>query len=174
MGAQVIRARGAFAPASKSEIDSRDVLDSIRHLVRSLRESSRAAEKKVGLSGAQLFVLQTLARSGSLSLNEVAALTLTHQSSVSVVISRLVAKRLVSRAPAPDDGRRLQLTLTASGRALLRRSPGVAQEQLIDGLRRMSGPERRLLALSLRRLLDRMGVAGDAPMFFEEDAHGKR
>jgi hypothetical protein len=40
--------------------DIRIVLDSIRRIVQALRVSSRAAEKTVGLSGAQLFLLQQL------------------------------------------------------------------------------------------------------------------
>ncbi len=64
------------------------MLDAIRRIVQALRESSRAAEKRVGLSGAQLFVLQTLGESPGLSLNELAERTRTHQSSVSVVVTQ--------------------------------------------------------------------------------------
>ena len=156
-----------------AERETRQVLDAIRRLVRSLRESSRAAEKRVGLSGAQLFVLQALDRSGPLSVNELAAATVTHQSSVSVVVARLVAQGLVSRFQSARDRRRLDLSLTAKGRKLLRRSPGAAQERLIDGLRRMSGAERQTLAASLQRLVKRMGIESGAPsMFFEEPARG--
>jgi DNA-binding MarR family transcriptional regulator len=66
------------------------VLDSIRQIVRLLREGSRDSEERVGLSAAQLFVLQKLDPDEPLSLNELSARTLTHQSSVSVVVSRLV------------------------------------------------------------------------------------
>ena len=153
--------------------ETRQVLDAIRRLVRSLRESSRAAEKRVGLSGAQLFVLQVLDRNGALSVNELAAATVTHQSSVSVVVARLVGHGLVSRVQSSGDRRRLELSLTVKGRKLLRRSPGVAQERLIDGLRRMSSTERRTLAASLVRLVKRMGIEAAAPsMFFEEPARG--
>src|SRR5215217_2732988 len=65
--------------------DVRAVLDAIRRIVRVLRVSSRAAEKQVGLSGAQLFVLHKLEDAPALSLNELADRTRTHQSSVSVV-----------------------------------------------------------------------------------------
>ncbi len=157
------------AHLNKTDRPTREVLDAIRQLVRSLRESSREAEKKVGLSGAQLFVLQTLARGTPLSLNELAAATATHQSSVSVVVSRLVKRSLVARDRSNADGRRLDLTLTKAGRALIRRSPRVAQQQLLEGLRRLSPSERETLASSLRRLVARMGLADRKPsMFFEE------
>ncbi|HWB54702.1 MAG TPA: helix-turn-helix domain-containing protein, partial [Tepidisphaeraceae bacterium] len=72
------------------------ILDEIRRLVRFLRVSARAAEKYLGISGAQLFILQTLDQSdGPLSVNELAERTRTHQSSVSVVVQKLVNQKLV-------------------------------------------------------------------------------
>jgi hypothetical protein len=41
--------------------ETRAILDAVRRIVRALHESSRAAEKTLGVTGAQLFVLQTLA-----------------------------------------------------------------------------------------------------------------
>ncbi|MGZ3406901.1 MAG: MarR family transcriptional regulator, partial [Polyangia bacterium] len=94
---------------------SQRVLDSIRRIVRLLREGSRASEESVGLSAAQLFVLQKLDPEQPLSLNELAARTLTHQSSVSVVVSRLVERGLVLRRPAASDARRLELLPSKRG-----------------------------------------------------------
>src|SRR5436190_7860869 len=99
--------------------ETRTVLDGVRRIVRTLHESSRASEKAVGLSGAQLFVLQTLADLPGASLNALAERTHTHQSSVSTVVSRLVERGLVLRAPAAADARRLELRLSAEGRRLI-------------------------------------------------------
>ena len=66
---------------------ARDVLDSLRRIVRSLLESSRRAEQQLGITGAQLFVLEKLAAARALSLNELAERTHTHQSSVSTVVT---------------------------------------------------------------------------------------
>src|SRR5262245_26838320 len=115
----------------------RDVLDGVRRIVRSLHETSRAAEKALGLSGAQLFVLQTLADAPGLSLNDLAARTHTHQSSVSTVVARLVERGLVLRAAAMDDARRLELRVSAEGRRLVSRAPDAAQARLIDALEQM-------------------------------------
>src|SRR5262245_18080162 len=51
------------------ELDMRALLDALRHLVRELRQSATAAERRLGISGAQLFVLQNLARKKARSLN---------------------------------------------------------------------------------------------------------
>src|SRR6185295_14617640 len=101
--------------SNTSSRHAREVLDAIRQIVQALRQSSRAAEKHAGLSGAQLFVLQAVAESPGLSLNELAERTRTHQSSVSAVVSRLVSSGLVRRVTAEDDARRAEIRLSAAG-----------------------------------------------------------
>ena len=96
--------------------DVRAVLDGVRRIVQNLRESSRWAEKNLGMSGAQLFVLQKLAESPAQSLNALAALTHTHQSSVSTVVNRLVQRGLVTRTrPGPTAGRSSWICPRADG-----------------------------------------------------------
>jgi DNA-binding MarR family transcriptional regulator len=139
-----------------------DVIDSVRAIVRTLRVSGRAAEQAVGLHGAQLFVLQKLAEAPAQSLAELASRTLTDPSSVSVVVSRLVARRLVSRSVSPEDGRRVIIALTPAGRATLRRAPEAAQAQLMGAAERL--PRRELLALAagLRKLVSKLPDTRDA------------
>jgi DNA-binding MarR family transcriptional regulator len=153
---------------------ARGVLDAIRRIVRALRESSRDAEAKLGLSGAQLFVLQRLASAPApLSLNELADRTLTHQSTVSVVVTRLVAGGLVSRGRDGGDGRRVEIALTARGRAALKRAPAAAQDRLIAALGAVGPTARRTLARELGRLIEAMALPAQAPpMFFEPARKG--
>lgn len=152
-----------------SEEPVRAVLDSVRRIVRALRESSREAERKVGISGAQLFVLQQLAGGPARSVSELAARTLTHQSSVSVVVQRLVSARLVARSPSRSDRRRAELRLTPRGQDLLRSTPPLAQERLIRAVRALSARRRAQLASGLSEVAGRMRLGAGAPgMFFEE------
>lgn len=156
-------------PSSSADDDARAILDSIRRLVQALREGGRAAERAVGLSGAQLFVLEQLASARALSLNELAARTLTHQSSASVVVRKLARKGLLERRAAASDRRRIELAITAAGRRALSKAPATAQELLLDGVRRLGPSARRGLARSLATLVARLPrEAGPPPMFFEE------
>ncbi|MBX6330415.1 MAG: winged helix DNA-binding protein [Gemmatimonadaceae bacterium] len=157
-------ARGG-APRSA---DFAAALDAIRRIVQALRVSARAAERRLGVSGAQLFVLHTLADAPAESLNDLAARTFTHQSSVSVVVDRLVRRHLVSRTRSPEDGRRVVLALTPSGRALLRSAPEVAQIRLISALRGLPAQDRKALARILGEVVRAMG-AREAPALFFDD-----
>jgi len=157
-------------PPERWTDEANGVLDDLRRIVRALRESSRHAESTLGVTGAQLFALRALADSRPLSLNELAARTRTHQSTVSVVAGRLVDRGLVRRTRSESDGRRIELTLTSRGRALLERAPLAAQDKLIEGLDSMPRKEREHLAISLRALVRAMQLEDEAPaMFFEDE-----
>ena len=110
-----------------------------------------------------------------LSVGELANLTFTHQSTVSGVVSALVARGLVTRRPARDDARRVEVTLTAAGRSLLATAPVTVQTQLVRGLGRLDASTRAVLADALELWLAESGLGGHpAPLFFEPDAAGSR
>jgi DNA-binding MarR family transcriptional regulator len=149
--------------------DTTLILNHLRRIVRALRESSRAAERRHGVTSAQLFVLRALTGRRPLSLNEVAARTHTHQSTVSTVVKRLVGRRLVHRTVSDVDARCVQLQLTARGRGVLDRAPLAAQDALIAGVDALSAKDRRQLATALGALTTAMGFDAAAPAMFFED-----
>ncbi len=147
---------------------SQAVLDCIRQIVHALEVGSRAAQRVVGLSGAQMFVLQTLAAGEAMSVNELAAHSHTHQSSVSVVVRRLVQANLVKRSPSAADNRQLELTVTKAGRLALDSSFVTPQEQLITALRRLTPARLAKLHSLLQEVVSLSGMdSGAPPMFFE-------
>ena len=171
MGAQPSRAAAKKKPAPRNRAKPgvREVLNSLRHIVRSLRVASRTAEQRVGLSGAQLFVLQCLARSSPCSVNELAGRTATDQSSVSVVVSRLVAAGHVRRVVSKADRRRVELTLTRTGSDLLEAAPEVAQDRLLVALEQLPKKDLQALSRILARVVQTAEVARETPaLFFEE------
>jgi DNA-binding MarR family transcriptional regulator len=161
---------GAHAlPPSTSDL--RQALDAFRAIVQALRTSSRDIERRVGLTGAQLFALQQLAAAPGASINDLAARTFTHQSSVSVVVQRLTERRLVAKVAAREDRRRVRLTLTEAGRAILRRSPQPVQDRLIAGIKALNTEQRALLSTALTDIARAMGARTEKPsMLFEDGA----
>lgn len=152
----------------------RGVMDALRRVVRDLRLTARDAERAAGISGAQLFVLQSLADESAASLNALAERTLTNQSSVSVVVKRLVTRKLVSRSPSTVDARRVELALTAAGRRLLARCPEPTQMRLLAALRRLTARELDGLRRGVGALVREMGL-GDttARMLFDDESPGR-
>ena len=132
-------------------------MDALRRIIQILRASAGAAQHDFGLTGAQLFVLEELGAAPGLSVNELAARTFTHQSSVSLVVQRLVRQGLVEKAGAPHDRRRVELKVTGAGRAIVRRAPHVAQQRLLEGIARLPARDRRALAKALAAIASHMG-----------------
>lgn len=160
----------ASAHAAPGDDEVTRAVDALRRIVRAVRHSARRAERELGLSGAQLFVLQQLGASPVHSLNELAGRTRTHQSSVSVVVRRLVTRGLVTRTRSPEDTRRVELGLSKAGRALLRRLPPVAQIQLIRAIGELPLSKRRDLADLLELVVRRMGLAASHASMMYTDA----
>lgn len=165
---------GALAPNSLQTVQQSDdiarSMNAIRSVVRALRLNTRRIEARLGISLAQLFVLQQLAEKPADSLNELAERTATHQSSVSVVVRRLVDRGLVTRVAATSDRRRVQIALTTDGKALLRNAPRTVQNDLITGMSRMSVEQQSALAELLETWVLAAGIdLASPPMIFEDE-----
>jgi DNA-binding MarR family transcriptional regulator len=173
MGANT-NARRAGRQTTPRPGTTQEVLDAIRRIVQTLRESSRRAERRAGLSGAQLFVLHKLAEHPRSSVNELAAHTHTHQSSVSAVVTRLVEQGLVQRAPSESDGRRVELTLSAQGRRAAARVPDPAQARLVASIEQLAPARRRQRAATLSEVANTIAGGDGAPAMFFEERRGRR
>lgn len=148
-------------------------LVAIRRLVRTLRTSASAVERETGLSSAQLFLLKILSEAPAESVNDLAARTMTDQSSVSVVVARLESKGLVERNPSLVDARRTTVALTSEGRELIQGAPITVQGRLIAALLQFPSNDRAQLTRLLTQLTTLLGAGNDSAMFlFEDDATG--
>jgi DNA-binding MarR family transcriptional regulator len=155
--------------AAAEQRDGASALDSMRRIVRALGISARTAEQSIGVTGAQLLVLRMLDAHPAQSLNELATLTFTHQSTVSVVVERLVSRGFVSRARSETDGRRVVLGLTPAGRRALRHAPPPVQMRLIAAINALPPGRRRALAQVLGAIVKDMDLTeGPAGFMFEE------
>ena len=157
--------------------DGAKALQAVRGLVASLARTARLVEQRTGMSNAQVFLLQQIAAESDLSVNELAARAMTHQSTASVVLSRLERRGLVQRVRSPDDARSVVLRLTPAGRRLLRRAPAPATSAIVAAIGRLSPREVRMLRGGLAALAREAGFTiDDSPMLFQEgdDSAGRR
>jgi DNA-binding MarR family transcriptional regulator len=153
--------------ARPTRSDAAQVITGVRRLDRGLRLAAREVERVTGMSAAQLFVLEQLASEPAASIGHLASRTLTDRSSVSVIVDRLVALRLVSRVQSSGDRRRAEVRITRAGRAVLDRAPTPPAEMLVAALKRMSASDVRRLSVALRNLNLSLGFE-EAPFLFEE------
>src|SRR5689334_5294175 len=146
-------------------------INALRRMVRGLRAAAEAVERDLKLSAAQLFVMSELGNSPNQSVKDLAKVTMTTHSTVSEVVSGLLAKGLVTRSVDPRDARRSVLRLTRQGANLLRRSPRAIQQDLIEGFGSLRPTERRALAVGLEKWIEASGLgATPSAMLFEKSA----
>jgi DNA-binding MarR family transcriptional regulator len=158
-----------------SNAEVRMALDAFRRIVQALRTGGSDGRARARISHAQRFALQQIANHPRASINDVAALTFTHQSSVSVVVQRLVARRLVAKVAASDDRRRQRLVITARGRRVLARAPAAAvPERLVTAISSLPSSGRRAFVRALHRIAGEVAPAGPPPMFLEGLTKRKR
>jgi MarR family transcriptional regulator, lower aerobic nicotinate degradation pathway regulator len=159
-----------------ADADVRAVLDSLRRIVQALRAGTRDTGRGA-LSTAQLFALEQIARHPGVSINDLADLTFTHQSSVSVVVQRLVERRLVVRLPSAGDRRRSQLEATPAGQRFLRTAPDIVQQRLIAGITALPPRDRTRIVgglTDLARIVAPVEGSTAPPMLFEDSRRRRR
>ena len=74
-----------------------------------------------GISGAQYEILMLVSRADGLSIGEVAARMHRSGAFITIEANKLVAAGILEKASDPDDGRKVLLTTTSKGYALLER-----------------------------------------------------
>src|SRR6476646_8901586 len=158
----------SLSPISSEPRSTERSMNAIRGIVRALRINTRAIELKMGISLTQLFVLQQLSELPAESLNVLAERTATHQSSVSVVVRRLVDRGYVTRTTSTTDKRRIEIGLTPEGRKLLEDAPSTIQTQLVNALRQMGRDDQTTLAELLERWLTTAKIDLAAPPMLGE------
>ncbi len=149
--------------------EGRKALQAVRGLVAALNQTARVIEQRTGITNAQLFLLQSIAAEPNLSVTALASRAMTHQSTASIVLSRLERRGLVRRARAELDGRSVVLMLTEKGRRVLQRAPKTATTEIVRAIARLSPREVRMLRLGVCALGREADFkCDDSPMLFQE------
>jgi DNA-binding MarR family transcriptional regulator len=161
-------------PRQLSIADRAQALEGVRALVAALSHSARAVERRTGVTNAQLFLLQQLASSDSLSVNDLAARARTQQSTVSIVVARLVSAGLASKRRSDDDGRVAVISIAPKGRRLLAHAPVPPTSELLRAIEALSDRHARALADGLRALVDALGLSPPPVTMLFEHAPTRR
>ena len=149
--------------AAPGQADNRDA--SILHLVKQVQYKAYLRLEEVfrplGITAVQFRILTTLSALPATSSAELARLYDVKPQTMIKQVAMLETKKLIERATAEDNRRRLELRLTPAGEKVLRecRESSLAVErQILDPL---GADEQRLLSGLLARLLLAMDGAPD-------------
>ena len=123
-----------------------DIIDNVRRIFQVVQEHSKKAKRETGLTGPQLWAIKVIAGSSAIKVSDLARGMYLHPATVVGILNRLEKVGLIERSRKDSDRRIVRITLTQMGRALVKKSPEVAQGLLVAGLETLS--LRRLMSLS--------------------------
>lgn len=129
----------------------------LREVIRAFNVATKNLERRLGLSGAQLEILEQLKENHGLTPSDLACRTATDQSTASAVTKRLADSGLIERRKEDGDRRRTALTLTEQGEAVLAAAPPSVPARLRRAFMDMAQGDRVTLTVLLERWL---GLAG--------------
>jgi DNA-binding MarR family transcriptional regulator len=116
--------------------------------------------REIGVTGPQRLVLRVVGLYPGISAGEAAALLHVHPSTLTGVLKRLVAQRLLARVPDPADRRRAVLRLTARGVRANAVGSGTVEVAVAEALDGVTDRDRSATRRVLTRLTDHLHAAG--------------
>ncbi len=106
-----------------SEDPATETLKRFRIIYGAVRKHSQNIEKACGVGGAQIWVLDNLARHPGMRVTQLARAMSIHPSTASNLLDKLERAGLLRRQRNSDDQRVVELYLTDAGQAVLDRAP---------------------------------------------------
>ena len=133
-------------------------LQAIRRIIRAVDSFSHRLESQHGVTVPQLSCLAHIAASGPQSLTELATAVVISPSTAVGIVDRLVRKGLATRLRSDVDRRRVLISASPKGQALVKASPSPLQDRLATALDGLPEIEQAAIALSLERVVGLMGI----------------
>lgn len=129
-------------------------------VVHALDRTSKRMFDDLGVTGPQRLALRVVGLFPGMSASDLAQLLHVHPSTLTGVLQRLVAQRLIHRSDDPCDRRRAVLRLTKRGEHVNAARHGTVETSIAHGLAGISRSDH----LATRRVLERLAAHLDAAL----------
>jgi len=139
---------------SSNEKVIKEIVESIRRLVRAEYLDSQKMSKQYGLTGPQSLVLRLLIKNGALSSADLSRQMYVTPSNITGIIDRLEKKGLVERIRKQGDRRVALITLTQSGQELGITIPDPIEKKIVNQLADLEVEHLQILAVAMNQILN--------------------
>ncbi|MCJ8501660.1 MarR family winged helix-turn-helix transcriptional regulator [Desulfatitalea alkaliphila] len=145
----------------------REMLASLRKITQAISLHSRDLQRRYGLTGPQLILLNEIARHAEISVSELARLISVSQATVTEVLNRLEKMGLVTKSRDTRDKRRIMITTTPDCDQILDSAPPPLQEAFIERFAKLEQWEQLMILAALKRVVHLMSAEQieAAPLF---------
>jgi DNA-binding MarR family transcriptional regulator len=100
-----------------------ETLRKFRIIIGAVRQHARVLEAACGISGAQVWMLETIAEKPDITVSQVSQVLSVHISTASNLLDKLARAGLIERLRSEEDRRVVRLRLADAGRAIVERAP---------------------------------------------------
>ena len=152
-------------PENESVI--KEIVGSIRKLVRAVYLDAQKMSRQFGLTGQQSQVLRMLLNGGSMSSANLSRLMYVTPSNITGIIDRLERKGLVERIRKEGDRRVALITLTETGKALSGTIPDPIEKRLINELIDLDKDHVQFISMALNQILHLIDVKDVEETYWE-------
>lgn len=135
-----------------------ETVEMLHRIFQAIDVFSRQALRDFGVTGPQIWALRTIAESQVVRMGDLAQRMHLHMSTVTGIIDRLEAGRLVTRVRGAVDARVMEIRLTAKGRSILARAPEPPRSKAARGLQRLSTKDLQSVRAALLMIARAMDV----------------
>lgn len=134
------------------------ILRSLRRIIRAIDQHSRRLSNQLNLTVPQLVCLRQLVLTGPSTPGKLASKVYLSQATVTGILDRLESRELIKRERSHPDRRRVNVSLTDSGRRLAEEMPWPLQERFASRLAAMPVSGQKTIDRALKQIVDMMEV----------------
>ena len=134
----------------------RQVLVSLRRIIRATDLQSKRMVKASGLTIPQVMVLQAIHTLGDVTVKRISDDVSLSQATVTTILNRLEDRQLVERVRSQLDRRVVNARLTQAGRQVLLSAPPLLHEKFIERFESLEDWEQTQILSSLQRVASMM------------------
>ncbi|MCB1760707.1 MAG: MarR family transcriptional regulator [Gammaproteobacteria bacterium] len=138
-----------------------EVLLLLRRVIRAIDLHSRSLIGSHGLTAPQAIILKELARSGVLTVGEIASRVALGKATVTDILKRLESRGLIRRNRSRDDRRRILIAATPKAQLMLHHAPPPLQTHFITRFNSLPPMEQSQLLAAIRSIAAMMD--GESP-----------
>lgn len=138
-----------------------EVLKKFRLIFGTVKQHFREVEQTCGISGSQLWILKLVSKTPNIGVSVLAKQLSIHQSTCSLLVEKLVKRKLINKVRSTEDQRRVGLEVTDEAKTLLNKAPGPAEGALPNALAVLPECILNDLNNSLAKIIEELGNSGE-------------
>lgn len=136
----------------------RELLVSLRKIIQAIDIHSKTLNKKFGITGPQLIVLQEILKHGQISITPLSKTTSLSQATITDITKRLDTKGLIVRKKLENDRRSVGLSLTQAGNDIMKKLPSPLQEVFTNRFSTIENWEQMMILSAFERVVSLMAA----------------